>query len=285
MSRISCVLIALTSILPASMAADSMPFEPGQDSTAGVVMRVANGRIDVTLPDGQLAVSSRDLLEWVQSSADAVAHYYGRFPVPHLTLRISVGRRNGVSHGVTYPKGGGLITIAVGRGTETSDLNDDWILTHEMIHLAFPSMADNHHWIEEGISSYVEPVARAQVGRFAVAEVWKQFILNMPKGEPGIGDRAWTIHTLGDAPTGEEQCFASWRTSRFGNARRTAEDYKTPYGPFWTTVESFPKIGTSKRLLQSGTVQLAPMFCNVFTERCATNQAVLIWICFGRNLA
>ena len=58
-----------------------------------------------------------------------------------------------------------------------------------MIHLAFPSMADNHHWIEEGISTYVEPVARAQVGNLAVAEVWKQFIRDMPQGQPDSGDK------------------------------------------------------------------------------------------------
>src|SRR5580698_11308198 len=50
-------------------------------------------------------------------------------------------------------------------------------------------MAENHHWIEEGISTYVEPVARAQVGQFPASQVWKQFILDMPQGEPAPGDR------------------------------------------------------------------------------------------------
>jgi hypothetical protein len=43
-------------------------------------------------------------------------------------------------------------------------LNEDWELTHEMIHLAFPDMARNQHWIEEGISVYVEPIACVQAG-------------------------------------------------------------------------------------------------------------------------
>jgi len=78
--------------------------------------------------------------------------------------------------------------ITVGDQTDLPDLEDDWTLTHEMIHLAFPSMAENHHWIEEGISTYVEPVARAQVGNLPVAEVWKQFVRDMPKGQPEAGD-------------------------------------------------------------------------------------------------
>ena len=41
-------------------------------------------------------------------------------------------------------------------------------MTHEMVHLAFPSVAREHHWIEEGITTYVEPIARAETGELAV---------------------------------------------------------------------------------------------------------------------
>jgi len=160
------------------------------------VMRVAGGKIDITLPEEPMKVSTKDLLQWVRTAASAVSHYYGHFPVPHLTLQIRAGQRGGVSHGVTYPKDGGLIRISVGKGADVDDLKNDWVLTHEMIHLAFPSMADNHHWIEEGISTYVEPVARAQMGQFPAAVVWKQFILEMPKGQPEDGDEG-----LDNSPT------------------------------------------------------------------------------------
>jgi hypothetical protein len=165
------------------------PLGPAEADPAGLVIRVAGGEIHVTLPDEPMKVSSEDLLHWVRSAARAVAHYYGHFPVPHLTLQIRAGRRNGVNHGVTYAKGGGLINVTVGAGAGVDALKDDWVLTHEMIHLAFPSMAENHHWIEEGISTYVEPVARAQVGQLPAAEVWKQFIRDMPQGEPDSGDQ------------------------------------------------------------------------------------------------
>jgi hypothetical protein len=170
------------------MAVFTPPLTAEEISQPAEIMRVPGGEIQITLSAEQLKVSSQDLMDWVRSAADAVVHYYGHFPVPHLTLRIRAGGRKGVRRGVTYAKDGGLITVAVGPGTENDDLKNDWVLTHEMIHLAFPSMADNHHWIEEGISTYVEPIARAQVGQFPVAELWKQFILNMPKGEPAAGD-------------------------------------------------------------------------------------------------
>ena len=153
------------------------------------VMRFAGSRIDISLPDEPLSLSSSDLLNWVHTAAGAVSHYYGRFPVPHLTLRIQTGRGAGIRHGVTYPRDGGLIVITVGQSTGVADLKDDWTLTHEMLHLGFPSLADNHHWLEEGISTYVEPVARAQVGNMTAQEVWREFLRDMPKGEPGDGDR------------------------------------------------------------------------------------------------
>ena len=175
-------IVSAMTVLPPRLGSEEV-------SPPAVVMQVEGGEIHITPPDEQLKVSSQDLQEWVRSAAGAVVHYYGHFPVPQVTLQIRAGRRNGVSRGVTYAKGGGLITVKVGLGTETDALKDDWVLTHEMIHLAFPSMAENHHWIEEGISTYVEPVARAQADQFPVAGVWKQFILDMPKGQPAPGDR------------------------------------------------------------------------------------------------
>jgi len=163
-----------------------------------VELVVRDGKIDVTLPEDQLKVSRQQLLDWVESKASAVSNYYGHFPVPHLTLRVRADDRSGVHHGVTYPNDGGLILITVGRESSVDDLKQDWTLTHEMIHLAFPSMAENHHWIEEGISVYVEPVARAQVGDIPVDEVWRQFIRDMPSGQPQYGDHGLDFtHTWG----------------------------------------------------------------------------------------
>ncbi|GAC1648728.1 MAG: hypothetical protein NVS9B15_07630 [Acidobacteriaceae bacterium] len=59
-------------------------------------------------------------------------------------------------------------------------------------------MADEHHWIEEGSATYIEPIARAQIGNMSVEDVWKQFVRDMPKGEPDDGDAGLdTTHTWG----------------------------------------------------------------------------------------
>jgi hypothetical protein len=172
----------------------------GQESSGPPtkVLKVKGGAIDITLPDEAMKASPQDLLRWIQNAADAVTNYYGRFPVPHLTLLVRSTNGSDVRHGVTFGTDGGLIRISVGRDTPPDDLKDDWTLTHEMTHLAFPNMADEHHWIEEGLATYVEPVARAQVGQLPVAEMWREFIRDMPKGEPADGDQGLDrTHTWG----------------------------------------------------------------------------------------
>ena len=187
-------------ILPLVLIFFSLPALRGQEHDSdSASLKVAGSTIDVTLPDGSMKMSRQELLSWVQASASTVSGYYfGHFPVPHLTLRIRSYDGSGVRHGVTYPKDGGLILISVGRETEIAQTKDDWVLVHEMIHLAFPSMEDPQHWIEEGISTYVEPVARARAGRMPVDEVWRSFVHDMPKGEPGQGDQGLDhTHTWG----------------------------------------------------------------------------------------
>jgi hypothetical protein len=176
-------------LIVALVALPPKPLPAQESSPDTAVVKVPGATIDVTLPTGPMKLSRDELLDWVKASASTVANYYGHFPVPHLTLRMRETSGSGVRHGVTYPKDGGLIFISVGSSADVAATKDDWVLVHEMIHLAFPSMGDEHHWIEEGISTYVEPVARARMGGMSVNEVWRTFVRDMPKGEPGSGDQ------------------------------------------------------------------------------------------------
>src|SRR6266478_7579078 len=150
---------------------------------------IGGSKIDVTIEGGKLQLSQAEILHWVQSAAEAVATYYGRYPVPRAQIHIIPVDGNGVRHGQTFGYNGGLIKIRVGRETPASELADDWMLTHEMVHLSFPSMADEHHWIEEGIAVYVEPIARIQAKQMSAEQMWADLVRDMPKGEPQEGDR------------------------------------------------------------------------------------------------
>ncbi|MGA2963979.1 MAG: hypothetical protein ABSD96_20105 [Candidatus Korobacteraceae bacterium] len=144
------------------------------------------------------SVSRNDLLNWINSAATAVCGYYGEFPTRHFSLLVKVDGRRGVHSGTTFPRGEGFTRISVGPQTTVGDLKQDWMMTHEMIHLAFPSMADSHHWIEEGIATYVEPVARVQAGELPASDMWRNLVRDMPQGEPQPGDRGLDqTHTWG----------------------------------------------------------------------------------------
>jgi hypothetical protein len=166
----------------------------GESKSRTAVVKICGSTINVQI-EGE---TSADLLRWVQREGEAVCAYYGKFPVPVLALDLHVRGGAGVHGGVTYPDNGGYITISVGKDTQAAELDDDWMLTHEMIHLAFPSMSRKHHWIEEGISVYVEPVARVQAGQLKAEHMWSDVVRDMPQGEPDSGDRGLdNTHTWG----------------------------------------------------------------------------------------
>ncbi|MFY9804670.1 MAG: hypothetical protein WA211_07285 [Candidatus Acidiferrales bacterium] len=160
---------------------------------------IGNSRIDVVVESGNLQVSKEDLMKWVRWAAESVSTYYGRFPVPHLLLRIVPTDGRGVRGGRTFSReDGGFITIHVGSETDFAHLASDWMLTHEMVHLSFPSMADNHHWIEEGIATYVEPIARVRAKHFDANEMWFEVVRDMHQGLPAAGDDGLdNTHTWG----------------------------------------------------------------------------------------
>jgi len=147
-------------------------------------------RIDVHIESGALRVSNQELLTWTHWASDSVVAYYGRFPVPQLDLRIVPTSGHTVRGGKTFAQSdGGLIRIHVGTDATMSDLTDDWMLTHEMIHLGFPSVEDNHHWIEEGLSTYVEPIARVRAGHLDAHRMWFELVRDLHQGLPEPGDK------------------------------------------------------------------------------------------------
>jgi hypothetical protein len=93
---------------------------------------------------------------------------------------------------------GPRISFSVGRDVSAGDFHDDWILTHEMLHLCFPSLEEKHHWLEEGLATYCEPIARVRAGILPVDKMWHDVVEDSPQGQPEAGDRGLDhTHTWG----------------------------------------------------------------------------------------
>jgi hypothetical protein len=58
-----------------------------------------------------------------------------------------------------------------------------------MVHLALPTLPDQHHWLEEGLATYVEPIARARAGILTPEQAWTELVYGLPQGQPAAGDR------------------------------------------------------------------------------------------------
>jgi len=137
----------------------------------------------------ELGMRDADLERWVWDAATAVQIYYGRFPVQRLNVDVEPTDGLGPQTGAAFGFGSPLIRMNVGRGSDADELAMDWMLTHEMVHLAFPRVAVEHHWIEEGVATYVEPIARAQAGQLSTKRVWRDLVVGLPQGLPRYGDR------------------------------------------------------------------------------------------------
>ncbi len=134
--------------------------------------------------------------QWVNTAANAVTAYFDRFPVKQLALNIHFDAGDEVHDGVTTA--GRRIDIHIGRNATAATLGKDWMLTHEMFHLAFPSLDEDHHWMEEGLSTYLEPIARVRIGNLTAQQLWLETVQGMPDALPGPGDQGLNrTHTWG----------------------------------------------------------------------------------------
>lgn len=128
------------------------------------------------------------LEHWVRLGGESIANYFGTFPPERALVLVVVEEGRAVSEGTALGNGGAGVIVHVGRSIAGSTLVGDWILTHELVHLSMPGLASRHRWLEEGLATYLEPVARARIGYVHQEDVWAEWLQNMHKGQPVVGE-------------------------------------------------------------------------------------------------
>jgi hypothetical protein len=83
--------------------------------------------------------------------------------------------------------GGASVMVSLGEKTTAAELDDDWILVHELVHVSFPNVGSA--WVEEGLASYVEPLIRARAGLLSPDHLYRDLIEGLPQGQPQPGDQ------------------------------------------------------------------------------------------------
>ncbi|MEM7293024.1 MAG: hypothetical protein AAF420_06460 [Pseudomonadota bacterium] len=153
------------------------------------VLLIDGSRIEIHYSSPSLLSIRERLRDWIGYSAQAVQHYYGRFPVKRVSLSLLGFDGGGVDGGRQMGGELPILNVTVGSRSSVAELRDDWIMVHEMVHLALADLPQYNRWLEEGLAVYVESVARAQVGHIDEDFVWRGFLRGMPHGMPRSGDR------------------------------------------------------------------------------------------------
>jgi hypothetical protein len=148
---------------------------------------VGNAKLLLLIPPDQFQ-SPALLTAWAQRSARIVANYYGRFPVAEVRIVLIPVDGARVAGGTTFGQPAPIIRVRVGRAVDAAALTNDWVLVHEMTHLALPDIGDHHAWLAEGLAVYIEGVARVQSGNRTIEDVFAEEQHAMPRGLPAAND-------------------------------------------------------------------------------------------------
>jgi hypothetical protein len=151
-------------------------------------VRAGGSTVELAIGPGQRSLTRAAIVEWAERAAAAVTRVYGRLPVPRVAVLVLPGGRRPVGFGTTMGHGGASIMVWLGAQATDEDLRRDWVLTHEMTHLGLPNLPRAQRWLEEGLATYLEPVARARAGQVTAEETWAGFVTGLPKGLPRPGD-------------------------------------------------------------------------------------------------
>jgi hypothetical protein len=159
-------------------------------SATSLLIGGANLQIEFSGTEPDLPKTS--IIAKITQDARTVAAYYGKFPVSSARIQIAVtSGGHGVLHGTTWGDRDGfqaVIRLFMGQHTAQRELDADWVVTHELVHMALASLPDSQHWLEEGIATYVEPIARSQSGQLPPEQVWAGMLDGMWHGEPESSD-------------------------------------------------------------------------------------------------
>ncbi len=192
-----CVGLAAQADAAASATATAAPLASVREQLeascfAGSSLRIGGGEILLSFDAAAYPVGKAQICAWTARAAFAVYTYFGRFPVSQVNIVIKPMEGDRVNGGTTWGNaddGKPLIVIRLGRQVSAAQLEDDWAMTHEMVHLSVPAVPENSHWLEEGIATYVEPIARVQAGELSAQRIWADMLHGMRKGLPADGDR------------------------------------------------------------------------------------------------
>lgn len=151
-------------------------------------LQMGRSRIDIQLDDDLPAALAPAVRAWAAHAAQVARSFLGELPLPAFELLVQAVDGEGVKNGTTFGEPEPYIRVRLGRATRPEQLSGDWVLLHELMHLAMPRVARAHSWLHEGMATYCQGLALVTAGEQGAAGWWGGLARNLPLGQPEAGD-------------------------------------------------------------------------------------------------
>ena len=126
-----------------------------------------------------------DVLAWVQSTADALAGVYGRWPRDRWRVRVQAVSGYG-SDPVPWAQVNrgepDIVSFYIDGRASQQRLVNNWTAYHEFSHLLIPYRGWGDMWFSEGLASYYQNLLQARHGVFDEREMWQRLYEGFMRG-------------------------------------------------------------------------------------------------------
>jgi len=148
------------------------------------LIETGGARIRLSIVGDTSEETAATLHAWVAAGVDTITTLYGHFPVNDLQVLVfPLGRSaDPVPWGEVVRGGGDSVHLYVDATRSVTELNDDWVLAHELSHLIHPYVSAADSWLAEGIASYFQNVLRARAGMIEAKVAWQKLDAGFKRG-------------------------------------------------------------------------------------------------------
>ena len=165
MRSLLLVLLVLWSGLQQSAAATSYRYE-----RQGQVL-------EITLSGDFSETSRSGVRDWIESTAEALATVYGRWPRDYWRVHVRATNHRGrdpVPWAQVNRGDPDRVSFYIDGSASYDTLVGNWTAYHEFSHLLIPYRGWGDMWFSEGLASYYQNLLQARHGVFDEREMWQR---------------------------------------------------------------------------------------------------------------
>lgn len=155
-------------------------------SFASRAFAASGTKVDLTVAHGFTTLDLDGAERWLRRSLVLHAGLFVDFPCPAWSLVVvpapagTTGRGSPVVFGTTSRGGGPHIVAWLPADIRAEALPGEWVLIHELFHLAQPWIEDD--WFAEGLATYYGEVLRARGGVLTPVQLWAGLLDGFRRG-------------------------------------------------------------------------------------------------------